>query len=287
MAAVPEQTTIERILSKVKDVSVLPQVVYKIIELTGDSSASAVDIERAISVDPGFSARVLQIVNSAYYALPKRVGSVKDAVLFLGFSSLRRLAMTIGAFDMFMGKTDKGSMRRRVWWRHALDTATACRALAKDFREIDPDEAHAAGLLHDIGKTILDRYGDQDYELVTQRIQAGWNQLDAEREVFGLDHCQTGMAVCNHWRFPPFLSECAGYHHVPGPDLDNPELCALVAMSSKFANMVAAKAEAQPDEAIPDWIVLAMGLTKDSIDAGFAVCQGAIVDANGLAGVLR
>lgn len=276
------------IAARVKEVSVLPQVVFKVIELTGSQAASAVEIERAVSIDPGFSARILRLVNSAFYALPKQVGSVKDAVMFIGFSTLRQIAMTIGVFDMFMGKTDKGSMRRRLWWRHSLDTSAVCRALAKNcFPALNPDEAHAAGLLHDIGKTILDRYGGKDYDEVDRRVAAGMNRIGAERDVYETDHCCVGFAVTTQWRFPNFLIEAAGHHHAPALDIDNPELCALVAASSVFANMIAHKSEMAPRDALPDWVAMALSLDEDGSQAAFVQACTAIEQASGLAVILK
>ncbi len=112
-----ELDPIDRILSQCGDVAVLPQVVFKIMEMTGDDSSSAHALERAIVVDPGFSIKLLAQANSAYYSLPKKVTSIKEAIMFVGFKSVRQLAMAVGVFDMFVGKTDKDSLRRRGWWR--------------------------------------------------------------------------------------------------------------------------------------------------------------------------
>jgi HD-like signal output (HDOD) protein len=286
MSALPDRNPVEDILRKVNDVAVLPQVVYKVIELTGKSDTSAADIERIIAVDPGFSARVLQIVNSAYYCLPRQVGSVKDAVLFIGLTALRQLATTIGVFDLFMGKSDKESLRRRGWWRHSLDAAVSCRLLAAEHDGVNADEAYAAALLHDMGKTMLDRHGRGKYEHVEALIASRAGVIDAERAVFGVDHCTVGRAVTMFWRFPSFLTDCAGFHHVPGPDAENPELCSLVAIASTFAAMHESQADAVPHEAIPSWAATMLGLSAERIDTSYTECCSAIDETTGLSGVL-
>ena len=108
---------LEAILERVNEIAVLPHVVYKVLELSGSDDTSAIEIERSIQVDPGFSSRVLTLANSAYFGLPKKVSSIKDAIMFCGLKSVRELAMTVGIYDMFMGKQDKASLRRRGWWR--------------------------------------------------------------------------------------------------------------------------------------------------------------------------
>jgi putative nucleotidyltransferase with HDIG domain len=286
MSALPnQQVAIDAVLAQVKDLAVLPQVVYKILELTGNPTACASQVEQAVCIDPGFSARVLKLVNSAYYSLSKPVGSIKDAVMFIGFKSLRQLAMTIGAFDMFMGKMDKGSMRRRLLWRHSLDTATVARELAARFQDVSPDEAHAAALLHDIGKSMLEQYGYVSYEAVESLMDMGISPLEAERQALGVDHCTMGMAVAAHWRFPSFLTECIGCHHVPGPDMDNPQLCAIIAIANAFAHLHSSKEEAVPRDRIPDWAANLLGLNDPAIaNATYEECRNAIDQSAALAG---
>ncbi|HXH59835.1 MAG TPA: HDOD domain-containing protein, partial [Fimbriimonadaceae bacterium] len=126
MSALPAgqgNEAVEIVLASTKEVAVLPQVVYKIMEMTSSTDSSAAMLERAIIIDPGFSTKILTQANSAYYALPRKVTSIKEAVAFLGFRAVRQLAMAVGVFDLFLGKTDAESIRRRGWWRHSLDTA--------------------------------------------------------------------------------------------------------------------------------------------------------------------
>jgi len=283
MTAFPQpEGTVERIVGKVKEIAVLPQVVYKVIEITGNQAASPKDIEAAVEVDPGFCARILRVVNSAYYALPRQVSSIREAVLLLGFRALRELAMTIGAFDLFMGKTDRGSMRRRVWWRHSLDVALAARALARVFPDMNAEEAHAAALLHDIGKPMLDRHISGGYDQAEMLISAGMPTLEAERRTMGAHHCEVGVAVAKLWRFPPTLVEAIGCHHVPGPDMDYPRLCALVALCDAFSHCKMAGSE--PVEAVPEWAQVALGVDSDQALAAYEVCCKAIDDSASFGG---
>jgi HD-like signal output (HDOD) protein len=148
MSALPTGHTnpaIEKVISRTREVAVLPQVVYKIMEMTASTDSSASLLEKAIVIDPGFSAKILTQANSAYYALPRKVTSIKEAVAFLGFRSVRQLAMAVGVFDLFVGKTDRESMRRRGWWRHSLDTAVCCRLVATKLGLRNADEAYTVG----------------------------------------------------------------------------------------------------------------------------------------------
>ncbi len=227
----------EAIVAKVQDLAVLPQVVHRIISMTNDPNAHARDLEQLISIDQGMSMRVLNTVNSAYYGLSRKIASIKDAVVLLGFKTVRNLAMTASVFDLFVGKTDAQNLRRGKWWRHSIDTALCCRLIASQTPDLSPDEAYTAGLLHDIGKPLLDRYAGIPYEQVESLIALGVPELDAEREIFGCDHTELGRLVSLKWGFPEKLADAIGHHHALSPDgIADPTLTAITAMGNAIAH---------------------------------------------------
>jgi putative nucleotidyltransferase with HDIG domain len=232
------ESPLEKVLKQVKDIAVLPQVVFKIMESTASTDASASELERSIQVDPGFSAKVLSMANSAYFALPKGVTSIRDAVAFLGFRTVRTIAMNAGVFDMFVGKNDKESLRRREWWRHSLDTAAAARYIATRVQGVNPEEAYAAGLLHLIGKTVLDRSNPEVYSMVMMAIEKGIADRLVETHFFGCNHVEVSMAVCNQWGLPIELSAATNYVS-EAAGLDNDSLRACVAIGHVLAGLSA------------------------------------------------
>lgn len=112
---------------------------------------------------------------------------------------------------MFVGKTDKESLRRRAWWRHSLDTAIGAKALATWTRTAGPEDAYTCGLMHLIGKTLMDRYGGHDYDNVLHLVGCEWAELDAERSVYGYTHVEAAVAAADHWGFPELLVEGLDY----------------------------------------------------------------------------
>jgi HD-like signal output (HDOD) protein len=247
---------IAQVLESSKDLAVLPQVVFKIMELTDSVESSAGQMERAIVVDPGFSAKILRQANSAYYALPRKITSIREAIVFLGFKSVRQLAMAVGIFDMFVGKNDRESLRRRAWWRHSLDTAVCCRVIADMIPGVDPDEAYTCGLLHYIGKTMLDRYNPKSYEKVQVLLEAGASDVQAETAVFHCHHGQVSEAITHKWGFPEMLVGGMNYLSVPKEDDESGDLRATTAISDYIAR--AAQTDL-PDEdiaeSLPTWAV--------------------------------
>ncbi len=235
---------VESIIAQVSDIAAMPQVVYKIIELTGSTMTAAQQIEDAIAVDPGFTSKVLMLANSAHYALPRRVTSIRDAATYMGYKTIRQLALTVGLFDMFVGKTDAGSMRRRSWWRHSVDAAVCARAIAKRMPDVGPDDAYSCGLLHDAGKSLLDRYAEGEYSAVDKMIEEGTNPLEAERAVFGCDHSEVGGVAAEMWNFSPMLVECVTLHHSEAGS-SYPKHVALTCLASEMAHAVLAGRRAE------------------------------------------
>lgn len=268
-------TQAQSIVHKVTELAVLPQVVHQIINLTNNPNANARDLERLIGLDQGMSMRVLNTVNSAYYGMPRKIASIKDAVVLLGFKSVRHIAMTVSVFDLFVGKTDRQNLRRGKWWRHAIDTALCCRLIASQTYDLSPDEGYTLGLLHDIGKPLLDRYGEQPYECVENLVAQGLSELEAEQSVYGTDHAEVGEAVCLHWGFPEKLAYAVGEHHAEQPEgLMDARMTALVALGNAFAHWLRSPdiPESEFLFQIPEWILQTLHLQPNQLGALRMAC---------------
>jgi putative nucleotidyltransferase with HDIG domain len=284
MAAVPNDSdrltdlSVKKVLSNVGEIAVMPQVVYKIIELTGDTMTAAQEIESAIAIDPGFTSKVLMLVNSAFYALPRKMTSIREAVTFLGYKTVRQLAMTVGVFDMFVGKADAGSLRRRTWWRHSIDTAIGAQAIAQSIGIVNPDEAYSCGLLHDVGKMLLERYGQGDYADVEHFVTNGFTVLEAEVKVYGCDHAQVGAAAATQWGFPSMLSDCIAHHHQP-KEVEHKHHLAIVALANEIAHLILI-GRGDNAELCPwacNWLNIDQKKAKDLYD----ICKTAITKKSG------
>lgn len=268
-------TPAESVVQKVKDLAALPQVVHQIIHLTNNPNASVKDLERLISIDQGMSTRVLNTVNSAYYGFSRKIASIKDAVVLLGFKAVRNLAMTVSVFDLFVGKTDRQNLRRGKWWRHSIDTALCARLIASQVAGVSPDEAYTAGLLHEIGKPLLDRYGGTPYEQVEDLVAQGVPELTAERQVYGCDHAEVGRAVSQHWGFPEKLVEAIGCHHAESANgLGDAPLTAVVVLANHVAHLLR-----QPDAPdtwwfdLPQWVSETLQLTPQQLQSLYLGCE--------------
>lgn len=271
-------SAIEAILEEARELAALPQVVYKVIQLTGSNNSSAQELERVISVDPGFSSKVLILANSAFYALPRKLTSIREATTFLGFRTIRQLALTVGAFDLFLGKADIGSLRRRDWWRHSVDSAVCCKVIAEKIGGVQPEDAYTCGLLHDIGKPLLDRSKRASYSEVERLVEGGISVLEAEKSVYGCNHTEIGAAAGKLWNLPRMVIEAIEHHHTPNGFPNNCQFLkcvAITALGSEIAHALSAK---NNEIDLDEWVSKTLSLSEDSKEQFFQQCKDAITE---------
>ena len=173
-AGTPEaQSKINRIKKKVQDIPSLPEIVTKVMELVQDPKSSASQLSKVISHDPGLTSRVLKLVNSAYYGFPKQISSIQHGIMILGFTTMRGLVLSSSIFKIFAPKSDKEmSLDYKKFWKHSLLTAICSRIINTHLRIQEEEDIFSAGILHDIGKVILDQYDHENYIKALREIES-------------------------------------------------------------------------------------------------------------------
>lgn len=217
------------IIQSVDNLPALPHVVTRVIELTEDPDASAQDINAVLQQDQGMTARVLRMANSAFYGFPRRIATVTDATILLGFKTLRSILMAAAVNDLMNKNLDGYALENGNLWKHSQFVAYAARLLAKKAGYTRLDLAYTAGLLHDIGKIILDSYLKESYQEVIQKVNDEQvSFLEVENEVFGFNHAQIGARIAKKWNLPDELVESIAFHHKPEEAQLNRKLAALI-----------------------------------------------------------
>ncbi len=227
----------QQLVRAVQDLPSMPALVMRILELTETASVNAVEIEKLILTDPALSAKILRVVNSAYYGLERKVTSVQQAIVILGFRHLRNLVLAVSALSRFRNKSPHfREVQRRIWER-AFGAATLSRELCrvKGIRESEAEVAYVGALLHDIGELFLFSSFTNIYtELVKRAESLQIPTVQAERKALGLDHAEVGAELIRQWNFPPPLAIVVSRHE--GPFLDDGDTVALcVHIASKLA----------------------------------------------------
>jgi len=205
------------LIRKAVDLPTLPAVIPRLIEVVEDERSSAQDLARVIMTDQSLTARILKLANSAFYGQLRKVSSVTQAVVLLGFDLVKSLVLGLSVFDALWGEEAKGSFERAKLWRHSLASALASHLVATWVKVRERETAFVAGLLHDIGRVALHRLFPREYQVVGE-LQAleRCPVQEAETLVLGFDHAEAGGWLCDHWKLPPLLVNAIAFHHRPG-----------------------------------------------------------------------
>lgn len=283
MAANPKQNpkeVLERVLAKTTDLASLPQVIFRITEMAGSIETSAAELEKVITVDPGFTTKLLARVNSASYALPKEVTSIRDAVAFIGLKGVRQLAMTVGVFDMFLGKTDEASLRRRAWWRHSVDTAVVAKMIANTYGG-DGEEAYTCGLLHAIGRTALEKFDPESYAKIAAIEEKGVLAWQGEQVVFGVDHMMINQALGEKWGLPSTIVYALDYVSHADETEPGAKTRAAVALGEKIAALALSGAKSDDIEAhhLHTWAMKILNIPNEHAENLFVKGQEEVAKA--------
>ena len=208
-------TSIDTVMERIKDVSTLPHIALRVLEVARDSRSGAKDLRVIIEGDPALSARVLRCINSAAYALRTNVTSLQQAVTYLGFNQVRNLAITASVSDVFKAKETIGTYRRSELWRHMVSVGICARMTASRLKLPNFEEAFLAGLLHDLGIVLEDQHCHEPFcTMMTQWVE-GQALVAAEQKYLGFDHTMIGNRIAEAWRFPESICASIRFHHAP------------------------------------------------------------------------
>ncbi len=261
---------VDKALAAVGDIATLPEVTIKIIEIVEDSKSTARDLHEIIKNDPALSVKILKVVNSAFYGLPGQVASVDRAIILLGLSAVKNLAIAASIARLFKGKRISEHFSAADLWRHGVAVAVAGRSIAKcSPHPAMSDEIFVAGLIHDIG-TLIERqtFPDQFADVINSCSAAELSFLETEREMIGADHEAFGVGLTTKWKFPRHLRAAVGFHHNPealSVELRNIATLIQVADILCCQEKIGFHLTAQHDR-ITDEMLDALGITAEQLE---------------------
>jgi len=203
------------IFSKIKTFPSMPGAATKLLALLDDPDTTPTQIENILRYEPGLTANLLKLTNSAYFGLPSRVGSIKQAVVLLGWKRIIQLVMTTCVSAMMEKPIAGYDLPAGELWRHSIGVSIAAELLIKELRLPSGHEVYTAALLHDMGKIILGTYVKDELSLIEQKADQGMSFDAAEREVLGTDHAEIGAEVLKSWALPLEVIEAVRWHHDP------------------------------------------------------------------------
>lgn len=199
------------------EISSLKSVVSGIINIINNPKSSIKDLKEVIQIDPPLSAKVLRRANSVYYSPRNKIISITQALIFLGFDSLKEMALSQKVCDIFGKGGLIGGYSRISLWKHSNAVALLGKLIyRREFRE-SGENAYVAGLLHDIGIIIEDQFLQDEFkQILIKSEDEKINLSEAEQKILGYNHATLGMALVESWELPHELSTSIGHHHNPG-----------------------------------------------------------------------
>jgi putative nucleotidyltransferase with HDIG domain len=221
----------------VGDLPTLPVVFQELFSRMQDPDAQVSELAEVIARDQALTAKILKLVNSAFYGRPSQVSTIGRAVIILGFQAVRSAALAVSVFERFKGlESAAGNFRLEDFWRHSVAVSCLAKQLAMVLNRCEPEDAYVAGLLHDTGKLVMLQHFPEDVDDLIRA--AGEQQLawrDCEELLFPINHAAIGRALFRAWDFPAAVIEAVACHHRPEAASRHAELTALVHLADYLA----------------------------------------------------
>lgn len=242
-----------------RNVQNLPSVPYLMIEVTkllDNSNTSASELGLVISRDQGLVAKILTVANSPLYGLPRRVSTIEFAIVILGFDHIKNIVIALSMIEAFKNLTEK-SWNKKAFWVHSLVTAAAAKRIADDIGYPKSGEAFTAGLLHDLGISVIQRYFKEEFAAICDLVEnQQMRYVNAEAQILGITHQEIGSFLAEKWNLPKILSDSMLNHHEPSKNSGDNVLSAIVH--------------------IADFMTQKFGIGNFSWDENFALDEGII-----------
>lgn len=218
-----ETERVKELVASMGELPTVPALYSQIVTALNDPDTTVGAVGQIVEQDPAMTAKLLKLVNSAYFGLRRQVASAAEAASYLGVDTIKSLVLATGTFDHYsLAKLDGFSLE--VLWNHSLQTAACARLIAQSegAGQTIADESFVAGMLHDVGRLILacnfaDRYGKVFAKAVSTRSEL----ITIERDVFGTTHAAVGGYLLGLWGLPVPVVEAIALHHSPEATLEN------------------------------------------------------------------
>ncbi|HUX07362.1 MAG TPA: HDOD domain-containing protein [Acidobacteriota bacterium] len=242
---------VDSFIRGVRDLSTLPEVIKKIIELTSDPNISIAKVEEAISTDPVISTRLLRIVNSAYYSFFREITSIRQAIVVLGLDATKNLVYGTSIITAFGRHSKIERFPFEGFWQFSVATGNISRTLSSLLDYHFYQEAFLAGLVHDIGKIVLASYRPLLFEeAIHNAYEHGVPLREAEEAVLGFNHSEVGQRLAVRWRLPRLLEEVIAFNENPRIASDYGEVTCVVRLAALLCREHGIGISGEPEKAI-------------------------------------
>lgn len=244
------------------DLPSLPTTIVQVVQATESETATTQQIEELIGTDPAIATKLLKVVNSAYFGMPRQIGSISQAIAILGMHQVRNLVLSIGVLNALSGDSRRTDLLQRKFWERSFGAAACAQLLAQHKRlpAKDHEELFVAGLLHDIGILfMLTQFPVPYLEVLAHSQKNDEPLIDVERRLMSTDHASLGGMLAKTWNFPESLEELIRWHEEPGDPKDKPAVACIHAADRIACSLIEDDCSGCPQEISPqvaEWLEL-------------------------------
>lgn len=229
----------QKVLASVDDLKPLPTTVSRALHLLDEPDVTINQIVSVLSMDQAITARLLKLANSAYYGRPAAASTLHEAVMRLGFKRTKNLLFALTYSTLLSRRVAGYNLGRGELWQHSVAVAMVAPRIAERVAYHAPDEAYIAGLLHDIGKLMLDQYFTINWEqLLESSREYNLSIIETEERLLGMNHAQVGGELARKWDLPLCLVEAIAYHHTPEQAQKSIKLAAIVNLANHICQQL-------------------------------------------------
>ena len=249
-----------------KSIPVMPEVATKIMSIAEDKiDISFRELENIIKLDPGLSAKILKVANSALYARQKTVNSLQMAITLLGFKNIKSLVLLVTASNMFA--PNQQSSFYAFFWKHSILNAFMARDMAMEMKNRNlADECFLAGLLHDIGQVALYNASPEKYSMIRQSAAERGLRISAlEQKLYDTNHREVGAQILRKWNFPDMYVDAALEHGSANITSTNKQLILIISIADFITSNIDLYTQNPLDVHLMDDIIKQSSLSYEQI----------------------
>lgn len=226
----------EEVLQQVRETPKLPAAVTRVLALVNDPDSSIPDVMAAVETDPGLTAETLRIANSAYFAGPRTIASLRDAGVLLGLNRIMQLVLAAAVFPLGTRPVPGYDLDEGALVDGMLAVAVGTEILSRELKKVPPSHAFTAGLLHDIGKLAMGNVVARcKAEIRDCAMVEGIRYEEAERMLLGIDRAEAGAAMLRAWNLPDNVVTAVRWHLQPEEVTEEPFVVDLVHITRLLA----------------------------------------------------
>ncbi|MCB1162660.1 MAG: HDOD domain-containing protein [Candidatus Krumholzibacteriia bacterium] len=230
---VEKKTLQKRVLTQIENIPSLSTVVGEFLELSAKDYFTALDFEKILIKDQALVARLLKVANSSFFGSSRAIHTVHEAVVLIGMDNLKNIVYAVSSSGLLRHQMKAYRYPDAGFWLHSMAVGMTCRALMEGLKNgpLGSEEAFVAGLLHDIGKLIIDDYLDPG-----AANEEGRFSLESEMDAAGYDHTELGEKILERWRIPANIREALRHHHQPLTDEGFHAGAAVISLADRICN---------------------------------------------------